>query len=115
MGKQLGAIETKSYLRPPDNDFIMKGNVVYVDRFGNVIINITKERFEKLRAGRDFVINFKKNDEFREISNTYSDVQEGEKLCLFNSSGYLEIAINKGNAGELLGLQTDDMIQIEFE
>ncbi len=115
LGKLLSSIETKTFLRPPDNEFIMKGNVVYVDRFGNAMINITKDRFEKIRAGRDFSINFKKNDEFHEISNTYSDVPEGEKLCLFNSAGYLEIAIHKGNASELLGLHVDDTIQIEFE
>ncbi len=115
IGKQLNSLETKTFLRPPDNEFIMKGNVVYVDRFGNAIINISKERFERIRANRDFSIHFKKNDEFHALNNTYSDVAEGEKTCLFNSSGYLEIAINKGNASELLGLHVDDMIQIEFE
>jgi len=39
------------------------------------------------------------------ISETYADVPEGEKLALFNSAGYLEIAINKGNAAGLFGLQ----------
>ena len=37
--------------------------------------------------------------------NPYADVPEGEKLALFNSAGYLEIAINQGNAAELFGLQ----------
>jgi len=115
LGKQLSSIETKTFLRPPENQDMMKGSVVYVDRFGNVIINITKERFEKNRAGRRFMIHFRKNDEFHMMSNSYSDVRDGEKLCLFNSSGYLEIAINKGNASELLGLHVDDIIQIEFE
>jgi S-adenosylmethionine hydrolase len=32
-------------------------------------------------------------------------VPEGEKLALFNSAGYLEIAVNKGNAAGLFGLQ----------
>ena len=39
------------------------------------------------------------------ISETYADVNEGEKLALFNAAGYLEIAINKGNAAGLFGLQ----------
>jgi S-adenosylmethionine hydrolase len=39
------------------------------------------------------------------ISDSYADVPEGEKLALFNSAGYLEIAINKGNAAGLLGLK----------
>ena len=44
-------------------------------------------------------------DEIDKISETYADVQQGEKLALFNAAGYLEIAINKGNAAGLLGLQ----------
>ncbi|MFZ9719587.1 MAG: SAM hydroxide adenosyltransferase, partial [Chitinophagaceae bacterium] len=38
------------------------------------------------------------------ISETYADVPEGEKLAIFNAAGYLEIAINKGNAAGLFGL-----------
>ena len=48
----------------------------------------------------------KKRDEIIDrISDTYADVNEGEKLALFNSANYLEIAINKGNAAGLFGLQ----------
>ncbi|MFI5171244.1 MAG: S-adenosyl-l-methionine hydroxide adenosyltransferase family protein [Chitinophagales bacterium] len=115
IGSPLNALESKTYLRPPDNEFIVRANIVYIDRFGNLIINISKEKFEKIRAGRNFVINYKRNEELREIAASYSDVAEGERLCLFNSSGYLEIAINKGNASKLLGLHLDNTIQIEFE
>ncbi len=115
IGNPLNSLESKTYLRPPDNSFMVRANIVYIDRFGNLIINISKDRFEKSRAGRNFVINYKRNEEIREISGSYCDVSEGEKLCLFNSGGYLEIAINKGNASKLLGLHLDNTIQIEFE
>ncbi len=39
------------------------------------------------------------------VSESYADVPEGEKLAIFNSAGYLEIAINKGNAAGLFGLK----------
>jgi S-adenosyl-L-methionine hydrolase (adenosine-forming) len=39
------------------------------------------------------------------ISGSYADVPQGEKLVLFNSAGYMEIAINKGNAAGLFGLR----------
>ena len=115
VGQPLGSLETRTYLRPPDNSNLIRANIVYIDRFGNLISNITHERFERLRAGRPFVINYKRNEEIRDISGTYQDVPEGEKLCLFNSAGYLEIAIHKGNASQLLGLHLDNTIQIEFE
>lgn len=115
LGRKLNAMETRAYLRPPDNGQMMKGNVVYIDRFGNLIINITKARFEEQCRGRSFHIFYARSEALHEIKNTYSDVNEGMLLCLFNSSGYMEIAINQGNASRLLGLQYDDIIQIEFE
>jgi S-adenosylmethionine hydrolase len=56
------------------------------------------------RAGA-FRIVFKRDEMIDRISESYADVAPGEKLALFNSSGYLEIAINKGNAAGLFGLK----------
>ena len=68
-------------------------------------VAITKEDFEQQRKGRSFSIVFKRDEVIDKISETYADVADGEKLALFNSAGYLEIAINKGNAASLFGLQ----------
>ena len=48
----------------------------------------------------------------KEISTRYNDVDEGDMLCLFNASGYLEIAINKGKAEHLLGLKIDSPVMV---
>ena len=82
-----------------------KNEIIFVDNFENVIININKEDFEEQRKGRSFKIVFKRDEVIDRISESYADVNEGEKLALFNSANYLEIAINKGNAAGLLGLQ----------
>ncbi|MBK5273308.1 MAG: SAM-dependent chlorinase/fluorinase, partial [Bacteroidia bacterium] len=66
---------------------------------------ITHEQFEEQRKGRSFHIVFKREEKIEHISESYADVNEGEKLALFNSAGYLEIAINKGNAAGLFGLK----------
>jgi S-adenosylmethionine hydrolase len=68
-------------------------------------VNITIDDFESQRKGRHFKISFKRDEVIERISESYADVPEGEKLVLFNSAGYLEIAINKGNAAGLLGLK----------
>ena len=57
------------------------------------------------KGGRSFKIVFKRDEIIEKISETYADVQESEKLALFNSANYLEIAINKGNAAGLFGLE----------
>ena len=68
-------------------------------------VNITRQQFEEQRQGRKFRISFTRGEIIDRISETYADVTEGEKLALFNSAGYLEIAINKGNAAGLFGLK----------
>ena len=55
-------------------------------------------------SGRSFKIVFKRDEVIDKISETYADVKEGEKMALFNSASYLEIAINKGNAAGLIWL-----------
>lgn len=80
-------------------------HVIYIDRFENVVLNITKEQFEKIAQGRSFSIRFTRDEEINSVSNHYVDVRENEKLCRFNSAGYLEIAVRKGNAASLFGLK----------
>ena len=95
----------KNHLQPLlDNNWI-EGQIIFIDNFENVIVNITREQFEEQRKGRSFRIVFKRDEVIDRISESYADVNEGDKLALFNSAGYLEIAINKGNAAGLFGLK----------
>jgi len=95
----------KNHLRALLGDTWIEGQIIFIDNFENVIVNITRTEFEEQRKGRSFRIVFKRDEVIDKISETYADVHEGEKLALFNSAGYLEIAINKGNAAGLFGLQ----------
>jgi S-adenosylmethionine hydrolase len=99
------SIHVKNPLKPLLGNNWIEGQIIFIDNFENVIVNITKEEFEEQRRGRSFKIVFKRDEVIDRISESYADVNEGEKLALFNSAGYLEIAINKGNAAGLLGLQ----------
>ena len=95
----------KNHLRPVHGEDWIEGQIIFIDNFENIIVNITHEQFETQRKGRSFKIVFKRDEVIDRVSETYADVPEGEKLALFNSAGYLEIAINKGNAAGLFGLQ----------
>jgi len=95
----------KNPLHPAIGEDWIDGQIIFIDNFENVVVNITKESFEKHRNGRSFKISFKRDEVIEKISESYADVHEGEKLALFNSAGFLEIAINKGNAAGLLGLK----------
>ncbi len=107
-------IEQRSLLHPVMEKDMIRGSVIYIDAFSNVITNVTKELFTRIQKNRDFTLYFKKNETINQLSWHYNEVPEGEKLCLFGISNHLEIAINKGKASGLLGLQLNDIIRIEF-
>lgn len=99
----------------------IEGHVIHIDNFGNVVLNITKEQFEQAGAARNFTVNFVREN-VTTISNHYNSVNRYDKLCRFNSAGYMEISINRGNAAELFGLKLKrpeqlvyTTIKIEFE
>jgi S-adenosylmethionine hydrolase len=95
----------KNPLRPLHGEDWIEGHIIFIDNFENVVVNITQEQFEEQRKGRRFKIVFKRDEVIDRISGSYADVPQGEKLVLFNSAGYMEIAINKGNAAGLFGLK----------
>jgi S-adenosyl-L-methionine hydrolase (adenosine-forming) len=79
--------------------------VIHIDRYENVVINMTNEQFEAIGKGREFNIAFTRNEYIDKISRHFNDVPYGQKLCRFNAAGYLEIAINGGNAAGLFGFK----------
>ena len=114
IGIPVEELEQKVNLHPVIEQNVLKGSVIYIDSFQNVITNISKELFTRIQQNRDFVLYFRKNESISQLSWHYNEVPEGEKLCLFGISNYLEIAINKGNASGLLGLHLGDIVRVEF-
>lgn len=100
---------------------LIKGNVIHIDHYGNVITNIDKDLFSRFGKDVPFTIFFRRKEYYiDEISKTYNEVPPGEKLAFFNNNDLLEIAINRGaksrngGASSLFGLAMNDTIRIEF-
>jgi S-adenosyl-L-methionine hydrolase (adenosine-forming) len=98
-------IREKHPLKPLIGPDWIEGQIIFIDHFENVVVNIRREDFEAHRQGRSFKIVFRRDEVIDRISETYAEVPEGEKTAIFNAAGYLEVAINKGNAAGLFGLQ----------
>jgi hypothetical protein len=115
IGITVSGVEDRMTIQPVIERDIIRGSVIYIDSFQNIITNITKEIFTKVQQNRDFTLFFKRNESITQLSWHYNEVPEGEKLCLFGISNHLEISINKGNASGLLGLHLGDIVRIEFQ
>ncbi len=132
IGKPINAIKPINNLKPNVNDDKTKiiGSVIYIDNYGNVVTNVRKKFFETIQKGRKFEITARQY-KFKTIYQKYSDFvnfdipkekrqDEGKGLVVFNSGGFLEIAMYKsdskkhGSAATLMGLQVRDTIGIDF-
>ena len=105
IGGLIDTIDEKYPLRPTVGPDWIEGQILFIDQFENVVINITEAEFNEHRRGRGFKIVFKRNEVISSISTSYAAVPETEKLAWFNSAGYLEIALRNGNMAGLFGLQ----------
>ena len=132
IGKEIQSLKSISVLTSTISDDLaeIKGQIVYIDSFGNCVTNISQKQFNDTVRGRKFEIIIK-NKKITRLHKSYSDFPvsdtkqlkdlEGDFLALFNENGYLEIAIYKsnpktvGSAATLLGLHFRDSISVKFK
>ena len=91
------------------------GTVIHINSFGNVITNITRYDFDRISKGRPFeiLVQNTRRKIFR-INRYFHETSQGELLAVFNISGYLEIAQNKGKLADILQLSLDSNIIVRF-
>ncbi|WP_107667084.1 SAM-dependent chlorinase/fluorinase [Cyanothece sp. BG0011] len=87
----------------------IQGSLQYIDHFGNLITNISSHQ---VKDKKWFIVVDNKTIK---SGLTYSDVAPGEMITLIGSHGWVEIAINGGNAQEKLQLQWGDKITLNLQ
>jgi hypothetical protein len=94
-------------------DGSLRGEIIYIDQFGNLITNILGSTLlRSLGVGADRVEVAIKRRKVQGISRTYGDRKEGELVALIGSSGYLEVAVNRGSAAQVLGCDKADSVTL---
>lgn len=89
-------------------DYLM-GEIIYIDRFGNLITSISSDLIQERKRVQISI----KNKKINHLSQYYEEEKEGKLLALIGSSNFLEIAVNQGNAQKLLKAKTGDKVEIE--
>lgn len=114
IGLPVRHFEKRFQLQPVISHNQIRGIVLHIDHYGNAVTNISRDLFEEVRNGRKFEVYFKRHEPITHIVSNYSEMEVGYPLCLFNSAGLLEIALNCDHAASMLGLKPDDSVQVEF-
>jgi S-adenosyl-L-methionine hydrolase (adenosine-forming) len=100
-----------------ESDGALAGEVVYIDKFGNSITNISFDDIREFveKTGRQSYTFVVKDKKFDTLSPFYASVPKGEAGVVVNGNGKLEIFINQGDARKTLGLRRGEKVSILFE
>ncbi len=99
LGPQLAALQPLDAPRARrEADGTIRGEVLWSDRFGNLITNIPATMLDPERT---WCVHIGRNT-IQKISHTYAQVDAGEPLAMIGSFGMLEIAVRLGNAAHRL-------------
>ncbi len=105
VGPKMETFHTLTVPRPKRTQYGIQGEIIYVDVYGNLFTNIESEMLDNF--GKDCVLSCAQT-KIQGLSRTYGDKSPGELLFLPGSSGFVEIALNGGNAFRQLGLKPGD-------
>jgi S-adenosylmethionine hydrolase len=92
----------------------IKGVVLRVDAFGNLMTNLTTEDVPAAMVASGDIKLAVNGKEVRKIARTFGDGIPGEPIAVFGSAGYLEIAVNRGNAARALGANRGAEVSLEL-
>ncbi len=116
LGEAIPKLNVKLHLKAIIEKDMIKGRVMYIDSYENVYVNIREDEFREVVGNKKFTINFKRPDyQINKIVKAYGDVNDVDMCALFSTSGFLQIAINRGKASSLLGLHIDTAVNVLIE
>lgn len=95
--------------------FRVAGQVLHIDGFGNIITNVPSSSVESWQQGTTLRARIESREEHLVLSRSYGDVPEGVPLAVPGSGGFLEIAVNRGSAGELFDARVGSRVEVELQ
>src|SRR5580658_9461378 len=88
------------------------GVVLKTDHFGNLITNFHIDEFPdladhpiELRAGLERITR---------LAATFAETTIGELFAIIGSSGFVEVAVNRGSAAKVLGIGAGSPVELEI-
>jgi S-adenosyl-L-methionine hydrolase (adenosine-forming) len=92
----------------------LRGIVVRIDRFGNLITNVDRRSFDAFAGNRRVDIDVDRHRLERQVQ-TYAETETGSLCALFGSSDHLEIAVNGGHAARRLGVSRGASVVVRLK
>ncbi len=113
-GEEISDFVRFSLPKPKPAQNALKGVVLRVDHFGNLMTNFTAADLPPELVARGNMKLLLGGKEIRQLAQTYAQGNPGEPFAILGSSGFLEISVNKGNAARALGAQRGAEVTLEL-
>lgn len=113
----------KVFLPMKEKDGLVEGEVIFIDDFGNLVVSITGDVFNRIVSNRTFKVKVESHAIDRIVS-TFSDISEdGEVAALFGGDFvgrtseriYMTLAANGGSAAEITGAEIGTPVRITYQ
>jgi len=98
--------------QPRMHEGALLGEVIYIDRFGNLVTNIPADTVRTHWPSLDRLRVSCTGRDVGAVQGTYGLAKEGELLALFNSMGLLEVAVNQGRACDELNARLGTEVRV---
>lgn len=119
LGCELQELKQMTPLVPLEGPAKVLAHIAYVDSYGNADLDLTYQRFDELRAGRQFTLIVKNVDgeATSAVRKSYDEVTERHPsiILTMSATGCLQLALRRESAARLLGLQVSDNVEIVFK
>ena len=113
LGRAVRSMRRVAAARPRRRGRALRGQIVWIDHFGNLISNVTSDDLASLgRAFRTHGVSVTIADRTVRLRRSYAGVPPGAALAIVNSAETLEIAINQGSAAAVLGCARGDPVTV---
>ena len=102
MGDEITDYKKFALPKPKATDGVVKGIVMRIDAFGNLITNFARKICRARRSSRARSASRWERRAVSNLVDTYASGGAGEAIAYVGSSGYIEIGVNKGSATKTL-------------
>ncbi len=112
VGPRIDILKLLEVPYPQRGDGTLRGQIIHIDRFGNLMTNITTDDLLSLGEAMNTLSVRFKDGLIGSVRDTFGNVQPNQPLAYMGSAGFLEIAINQSRADTILQGRLNDAVEV---
>jgi S-adenosylmethionine hydrolase len=111
-GPEIRNVAKPEFAKVTLRDHVLVGEVLHVDGFGNVILNITEKELAQSKVQGGISVKLPSGRLKLKFCKAYGEAKPDEPLALIGSHGFLEISVNQGSAAEKFKVNAGDKVRV---